>query len=390
MKRLISILMVLALLLPLPLWAIDSEGEVTGSVLNFQGWETGTFIEVTASTGLNNEVVSSPVKTGRYAFHAAPTTGQVGYNRVRRYGTNGAQINLALSTTAFYLFAFRTADLPDAGDEQIFRVQGTGVIDKFTLRLADTGQLVAYDTNASALATSTLSLELNRWYKIEAEVGHGASADWEVWVDDVSVLSGTDNLGTGNHIRADFGKGQNINSNAMDMYYDDVVIDLSRIGGGRVKASCVVGDGNYTAWTGDWTDVDEIPHDSDTTFITTSTSGDAETVALQSAMDCDIFGRVNAVKSFSIIRDEGGVSAFQTRIRSATTDTDTFSLDPGTTYSWQAQVYNLDPATGAAWITSALDSVEVGVEANANVAHRATSVGLMVLFAFGRQVIEDD
>ena len=347
------------------------------TILNFLGFETGDLTEGTSSSGTVS-VQSTVVRSGGYAFRSNPTT--TGAGRLDLGGLSAAGAIAGFNVATIYeTVYFRYATRPASADEPIIRhISQLGAL-KFELRLNSSGQLAAYDSALTLLATGATVLAADTWYRIEVSVGTGTSAAWEVKINGVSEISGTANLTTSNVSDCRLGKSINRNGNTVDFFYDDVCFDDAAYpGAGQVFRMDADNNGAYTAWTGVYTDVDDIPHDSDTTYLSNATSGNAETVTLESGASAGLVGTPKSVKSCAIVRDEGGSSAIQVRLRSATTDNDTTSSDPGATYVLRALVYNTDPATGAAWLAAALDSLEVGVDNAASVAARCTALSVMV------------
>jgi len=192
-------------------------------------------------------------------------------------------------------------------------------------------------------------------------------------------LRNGDTAGTKKPSLPNFGKIVNRNSNTVDFFYDDLCADDSAYpGAGQCFRMDPDGNGNYTAWTGTYTDVDEVPHDSDTTYLSNATSGDAETVTLESSAAAGLVGTPLSVKSMAIVRHEGVAVLLQLRLRSATTDDDTTSNNTSSSYLLRAKLYNTDPADAGAWTAADLDGLEVGVENNDSVAVRCTALYVMV------------
>lgn len=348
------------------------------ATINFGGIESGDLSEFSASNGTVS-VDSSTVRTGGYSLKCNPTGTGTGRVNIQALSAAGASTGASV-VTSYIRFYFRAATLPATNDEYIVVVRESGG-NKFFVSIASDGKLAAYDSTATLLATGTTVLSTGVWYRIEIKCGTGASAAWEVKIDGTSEISGTGNLSTsnGNHIR--LGKAANRNGNSVEFYYDDWIwSDSAYPGVGECQMMQPDGNGNYTAWTGTYTDVDEVTHDSDTTYISTSTNGAAETVTLESAASAGITGTPNSVKSWAMVRDASGIAgtAFQVRLRSGSTDNDTNSTTPGSTYELRAKIYDTDPADAGAWTLADLDSLEVGVEANAVTAHRCTQLCVMV------------
>lgn len=308
-----------------------------------------------------------------------PTTTANGAVEFRSWSSNsGVQVADINKESLYIDFLFRVDTAPSANDEPIAIVQyttnpTTGA--NLEIRINSSRQLVVYDTTLTLVATGTTALSTGTQYRIQVRSQASATGAYEVKINGVSELSGTCNQTATNSIIVAFGKRANRNGRTVDFYYGRVVVDDAEFHSDiDITAMAIDGNGNYTAWTGDYQDVDETPpHDTDTTYVTSSTSGQAETWSLQSAAAAGITGTVHAVQAILIVRDEGGASALRYRLRSGSTDSDNATNnDPGSSYVGRGRLLTTDPATSAAWLLAALDSIEVGVVNNANVAARCT------------------
>lgn len=356
--------------------------------VNYCGWQTGDASEVRAVAGTWS-VQTASKRTGDYALRVNPSGPGTGWHQLSSIQPTGSHWEAPfLGNTIYITVYFWYVTKPSLGDEPIMIVYGAP--SKFQLRLDSQGHINAYDKNAALMASGTTVLSPTTdlanpiIYLLEVIVGTetiaGASDGiYELKINGVVEYSGTGLLTASGSTLAVIGKVVNYNSQSVDYYFADWCIDNSEYpGAGQVVRKDPSGAGNYTAWTGDYTAVDEVPHNSDTDYVSSSTSGDAETVALESGASAGLVGTPLSVKTVAIVRDEGGASAVQVRLRSGATDDDTTSNDPGATYIARCKIYNTDPATGAAWTVAGLDAAEVGVENNANVALRCTALYLMV------------
>lgn len=350
------------------------------AVVNFNGFETGTTLESSFS-GAGSSVQSTIKRTGNYAYRTNPTTTAIGFVNLGVPNTSGQSSGINMSGIMYARFYFYVATLPSANDEEIFCAASTPTV---CLRVTSTGVLKLYnneDTTPALLATGITTLSTATWYRIEVSLDSSSSAAYEVLVNGVSDISGTGaNFSDTNWFSAFFGKHTNINSNTVDFYYDDIAVsDSGYLGAGRVSLMSPDSEGFYTDWTGSYTDVKEVPHDSDTTYITSSTSAQAKTVGLQSAASAGATGTINAIKSVVIARDEGGTSGLKLRLRSGSTDNNTTpGVNLTTSYALLSKVFATDPADGLAWTTADLDGVEAGVLNNVSVATRVTAIYVMV------------
>lgn len=353
--------------------------------LNVVGFETGDTSELDSSSGTVS-VQSTVKRTGGYAFRSNPTTTAAGNGVIRKMTTDGSKTNL--NASALWVgFGFRVDTLPASASEEFAKVTpSSGTHPRF--RITSAGKIAVYG-DTTLLATGTAVLTTGVWYWIEFRVNTTAGGTYEVRVDGPVDINGTYATGFGGGAGAAtftqmlVGKIINRNGNSVDFFYDDIAIsDSAYPGTGEVRILKPNATGNYTAWTNGAgtapTNVAEVPHDSDTGYITSSTSGQAETEALDSASTGGIVGTIQTVKSVVIVRDEAVGSSVSLRTRSSTTDQDLTGYPPGTTYFVLAKMNDTDPATGSAWTTGGLDSLEIGVLNNANVAVRCTAIFAMV------------
>lgn len=322
-------------------------------------------------------IVNTVFDAGEFCLRVNPTTTGTGSVRLRQINTATGVATASFNAASIYVgFLFRCDTAPGSGSEIIYQMRDSSNIVKLSVRINSSRQLAVYDSATSLVATGSTALSLSTVYHIGVLTSAGTSGAYEVQINGASELSGTCDQLAANNGSAFFGKALNVSSQSVDFYYGHVAFSDSGFPPTslRVRSMHIAGNGNYTAWTGDFQDVDETPpHDGDTSYVTSSTSGHAETWTLESAASAGITGTVLAVSAVLIVRDEGGSSALRYRLRSGSTDSDTSeNNDPGATYVGRGRWLDVDPATSAAWLLSALDSIEIGVLNNANVAARCT------------------
>lgn len=364
------------------------------ATVNFTGLETNSFLETPAS-GNGGSIVSSPVHSGDYAFRSNPTTTQDGFITLQGYASDGgitATYNIA---TGYHRFYFWWETKPTANSEPIFWSVTSGGSCKLEGRINSSAQLEIYDSAISLLATGTIALTQSAKYRIEVKVGTGASAAWEAILflgestSALETLSGTANLHTSNNGKCYFGKVVNRNGNTCDFYYDDMhVDDAAYPGPGSIVRMDLNGDGNYTAFTigagsgSDWQNVEELPPDDDTTYLLSSgVTDEASTFALESATSAGISGTILSTKSVAKMKRDSANGAVRMRHRSASTDSDsTSNTTTGSGYLEYGMIRDTDPATGSAWLVSALDNWEVGIRERSTNLTRLTSIYAMVSY----------
>lgn len=346
------------------------------------GFSTGDANNINAVQG-GISFVSTVFDQGDFCMRANSTDTGLANARLGEWLSTSGVNDLAVHANSYCSFLFRVDTAPASGDEEVYTVRDGANAIKLQVRIDSARNLVVYDKDLSVVATGATVLALTTQYHIAVRSGNGTTAAYEVKINGVSELSGTCNQLATDVERITFGKQVNRNSNVIDYYFGAIIEadDAFSDPDAQIASMLVDGAGNYTAWTGDHTAIDAPPHDGDTSYIDSSTSGQAETFTLESAASAGISGTVLAVLGLAIVRDEGGSSALRYRLRSGSTDSDNSANDdPGSTYVGRGRFRTTDPATSAAWDVSALDSIEIGVLNNANVAARCTFAMVEVAF----------
>jgi len=204
-------------------------------------------------------------------------------------------------------------------------------------------------------------------------------------INGVTELSGQGHMGTGGATLIVIGKSVDRNGEGYDLYVDDIVTDTAGWPGDcRGCRMDPDGDGHYTDWTGDYTDVDDVPHNADTDYITASVAGAAETVTLEHPTAAGVLGVARALKLVAVVRRGIAASTLRTRLRSGGIDLDGDELPStawGTTYVAVQQMYSTDPATNAQWTLDGLADTEVGLVLTANATARCTLLCAIVIWS---------
>lgn len=353
--------------------------------LNICGFQTGDFSECSASSGTVS-VQSTTKRTGTYALRSNPSAAGFGYAQIGGLTATGTSTNAAISAATLWgRFYFRIAALPASNNIEIVSVLPSGGgAQKATLYVTPAGRLRLVDAGGTGTTGSGFIMPTGTWVRLELKVGTGASgAAWEIKADGAVEISGTGNLGATNGGSLGLGDLVANAPEATDRYYADVSLDNAAYpGAGQVNILKPNATGTTSAWTNGAgtspTNVAEVPHDSDTGYITSSTNGNVTTVNLDSSATGGVSGTIAATKVVGIVRDEGGASSMSIRAKSGATNSDTTAVDPGSTYTALAEILATDPNTSAAWTTGGLDALEIGVVNSANVAVRCTALYAMV------------
>lgn len=357
------------------------------AILNFCGFETGDNAEAQSATGTNS-FSTTTVRTGTYSLRINPVTSANGNLRFAAMGANGTATTSFGTASLYSRFYFRIATAPASADEEFYVVLDTGGSEKATFRINSSRQIVAYNNSGTLVATGTTALSLNTWYRIEILTSTGAGSQaYEVKIDGVSELSGTMNMLTNNHGSVRVGKGTNRNSQTVDFFFDDCCwSDSGYPGAGQCDRLAPDSNGatmQFSAGTNasNYLEVDEIPTDTDTTYV--ASSGSANQTALFGYGAMASASSINSVKAWARARSVAGASSTKLRIVSGASNTETTAADWTTSYVQKFKLANTDPNTGSAWAQSAVSAIEAGViEANA-IVNRFTTASLFVDYVPG-------
>lgn len=352
--------------------------------LKVYGPVTGDDTEPSVTSGTYSVVTSPVLVSGSYALRSNPTTTAVGRVHLPKHGANGNFTDYNVATTYWRVW-FRVATLPATGEPFMSLVDTSNNV-KIELRMNSTGNILAYDSTITLIATGSTTLTLNSWYRIEVKCGTGASAAYELKIDGNVEFTGSANVGGTNAGHVRLGKTTNRNGDSVDFYYASFCAsDSAYPGFGFVRFLTPAGDGagtDFTASAGSKYDcVNDWPHNSDTDYISDSTTGHAYTATCISCAQAGIFlisGSVNTVETIAAVR---ATVAFGVKVRlisGATTD-DTTENTLGSSYVGRCKLYDTDPNTGAAWTTAALNAVEVGLVTGSGASVlRCTALGIAV------------
>lgn len=349
--------------------------------LNICGFETGDASELSSTNGTYS-IQSTTKRTGTYAARVNPTASNA-YVAFKGLASNGTP---ALSTNNLYCsFYFRIATLPGSTGE----ICGfSGPSNKFRIRITSAGALqVAYLNTTPAwvqIGSDSATLSTNTWYLIEFKATsiNTSTPTLEGKIDGSVFATGTASNFSAPASADEVFFGTGVTGGlTLDFYYDDIAIsDSAYPGAGQVRRLTPnATESTYTDWTGTYTDVDDAPHDSDTTFINNAGATKHETYPITGY--ADVTGSIGCLKFYNIARKNGAGDGHTQGIY---VEEDGSSLqswsgvDPGTSYVMLAGIKAL--TNGAAWTVADLDGLKVGASNDAlNTADiRVTALGAMV------------
>lgn len=144
-------------------------------------------------------------------------------------------------------------------------------------------------------------------------------------------------------------------------YFSQVIIDDEPTIGGRLFTIPITGAGATSTWIGAYTEIDEAVY-SDADFINTSTANAVSTFAVTAP---SLTGYVIEAVAVTARAKKGGSGPTQLQLVLRSAGTDYFSaskaLDVG--YGGFLNIWETNPATGAAFLTTAISSLQPGVKA---------------------------
>jgi len=354
--------------------------------INIIGFESGLLDPEPWAYSGTVSISSTTVRTGGYSLRVNPTTTATGLYRVGCFTSAGGRDVACNVATIYPRFYYRYATKPASGSEILFqsRTSADGV--KFSLRLNSTGNLVAYDSAGTLLATGSTVLAQDTWYRIGLKVGTGASADWEVKLNGTSEISGTGaSLNASNNGRLVLGKPTDVSGQSIDFFYDDFSLDDAEYPEeGKIVRLVPNANGSTMAWTtgtgsSNYLEVDDVPIAAGSYVKNTGAANEVALFDLTDSATAGISGTIRAVRPLVLARlDATGTSAFSLRTRSGTTNTDLATVALTTGGAYLSTTYATDPDTAGAWSTAAIDALEVGGIETAAVSTRLQDVHVYV------------
>lgn len=303
------------------------------------------------------------------------------YGRLRNTTSWTAAADFAIAT-AWTKFSFKT-DSWATGEARIFVWQTSAGSNKAWITFnAATATLSLRDSTGAVIASTVLAAP-TAWNIIEAKIGTGLSAAWELRVNLVSIATGTANLLTGNNARFVVGKRNDATNVTGNQHHDDVVVsDSGFVGDARIVRLAAASAGDTFNWTtGTVADVDDAPPpDTITNIVATAINLTAlvQTAAMPAkkplALMAQLYGFCTATSAtgHTVVRDTGVESTSSWGLKTAP-------------HAFAFHLANVNPRTGLAWTAAEVNAAQVGARTIA-----ATGVLAATVSAIVKQVIYDD
>lgn len=344
------------------------------ALLNFGGFEAGTDKEFASVVGSPLYPTSPPSPHGGLRVLSTQNVQSRVY--IQKYAADGLHTVFTEGTLwcGFWVY-FDT--FTGSGPQHIASVDngsGSKVVD---IERDEDGAITINGTSRSATAAI---VGLDEWALIEFKsVPNGSSS---VRVNQGSSVTVNGSNPSGGNDRLVLGTFAAIGT----FYYDDwYVDDAGWIPPGQCLISLPEGAGTNSGWTNGtgstFAVVDEVPPNDDTDYIAETAVAGTHDFAMQDEEITGVGGSIAAVKLMSVVRNvAAAVGSIALWSRSdATNVTETAWTNAGTITTYVAlQRVKLLTNAGAAWTTSGVQSLQVGVvNNNANDA-RCTAIYAMV------------
>lgn len=273
------------------------------------------------------------------------------------------------SITALLGVAFRQSTLGVAGD--FLRIR-EGATTHVALAFGTAGELVI-KRGSTTLATSAAGiLSINSWFYIALGTTiHDTTGTYTVLVDGIPVLTATGvdtrNGGTGQF------DSFSVHSPDGSTWFDDLYFfDSSGSRCNTLLADARVtnllpstGNGTYTGFTpSSGVDhgamVDEVVPDGDSTYNQGTAAGDKD------SYNYPVLGSSDPILAVQTClyqrKTDAGAREVAALLRSGGADFNGATISPTTSYLYQLDGFEVDPATGVPWIESGVNALEVGME----------------------------
>ena len=235
--------------------------------------------------------------------------------------------------------------------------------------------------NGTTLATGPTALFAGIPYYIEFKATiDSAAGSYTVKINEVQELtaSGVNTRGIGTNNSADsvrlgggvgfsiFGGGSFFNAGYFDDFYccdGSGGVNNDFLGDVRVQCLFPNGPGATTGWTplsgANWQNVDEVPPDGDTTYVSAGTPGTIDTYAMT-----DLAATTGTVKGVQTVidarKDDSGTRTIAPVFHIGASDYVGTNQNIMTAYSMFLQPYDTSPATSAAWTVSEVNGLNLG------------------------------
>lgn len=243
----------------------------------------------------------------------------------------------------------------------------------------NTSQVIECYTGTGTLVhTGSTVMQVNTWYIIELHVKIAdAGGVIEYKIDGVLVSAFSGDTKPGSDTTVGQILLQKMGSFSTVGYWDDLAlndvaggVDDSWCGDGHIYGLVPNADGDSSQWLGsdgnstnNYLLVDEIPHNTDTDYVSSATSADKDLYNVASIPTLPSNSVVKRVQVQARAREiTADADSINLGVKSGSTEGWSGNIVVGTTYAAKSADFTTNPATSAAWTESEINSMQIGVK----------------------------
>ncbi|WP_422924497.1 hypothetical protein [Singulisphaera sp. PoT] len=336
----------------------------------FLNFETGDLAECYASAGAVSASATG-AHSGAYCLRANPVGSGVASVTLGQYAITFpaaktcelVKATFSAGTTVKFRFWIYVAALPSA-KERVFTTLASGTpvwaisIDSSSNLSLEYGGVFQYQF---------AGVTTGAWHLVELSIlstSSSGSAPWNFTLDGVSQGSSSAQTAIGAIDQVAFGKYYDSSGSGYDVLFDDIAWSTGTAPASVGSQGCVLvpaGAGSNSQWTGSYADVDEVPSDGATTAIVATNPNRVQDFTLTDPATVGITpgSTINAVK-LVIFAESGATNTvyFDYLISGTAYGRGNPTLPIGS-YPPFGIFAATNPATGVAWTTSDLASLQV-------------------------------
>jgi hypothetical protein len=218
-------------------------------------------------------------------------------------------------------------------------------------------------TTATTLATSSLTVASAGLIRLDLLIDYQASGRVRLWVDGVLYIDYSGNTAAGGGTTLDSVNFGPFNGAASPSRWSEIIVtDGEDPRPLSLKTLVPNGAGDTSAWTGAYTDVDDVTA-SDTDVMSSGTAAQVTNFDCTGMPSGGSGLAVRAVKVVaSALRGASGPQKMQLGVKSGSTEGWSADLTLDTGYTAVSNTWTLNPATSAAFTSSEIDSLKLAVK----------------------------
>lgn len=334
-----------------------------------EGFESFASAAGNAPTGLGGKYI---------VVNGNTTTLQTGRAQGLGLRIHDAAANPTIQTPSFgnidtWIIGFGFRPGSALADVRIFEIMDSSTV-QFALYMTSAGNLQVRRGTTALETSAATPLAPDTWVYLELKVVISNTGSYEVRASGTTILSNTGDTQNSANAYAQAVKlwgragGAGTSAHTFDDLYiaDDSAGEITNfIGSHRAITLYPNAEGDLVEWTpstgmDNSAMVDETPHDSDTTYVESSTTGQQDLYQFQNADLVQIAGvQINAVCR------ETDATPFSIKLvaKSGTTTDEGSGVAVGTTsYVTRSRVLEVDPDTTVPWIDAGIDAAQFGIE----------------------------